>query len=453
MRTKLLSPYWLPVWFFAGAILGGAALLHMDFSHPGEPLSWMDCLFTATSAMCVTGLIVVDTGSFFSGAGQAVILVLIQLGGLGIMTFTSLILHLLGQRVPLSDRIAVGQSLLHDPSFSLGRFLVRVVLGTLTLEGIGAVCLWLLDPEGFEPYVAIFHSISAFCNAGFSLYADSLMSWKGDPGVNVVIMALIIMGGLGFYVLGECGTLIKGVALHGRKMLRGRAHLLSWHTDVVLKTSLFLIIAGTAAIYFAEFMGGAGAGPGGMLAALFQSVTCRTAGFNTVDISHMTNVSLVFMLMLMLIGGSPGSCAGGIKTTTFRAIWGFIMAQVRGRSQVVVGRHALDRPSQSRALTLMVFAMFLVTAATLVLNITEGGEIPHDLARGVFLEILFEVISAFGTVGLSTGLTPHLTAVGKAVIILLMFVGRLGPIWLLSALHSWQDEPRFRLPEDELPLG
>ena len=186
MRAKLFSPYWLPVWFFAGTILVGAFVLYLDASHPGGSLSFVDALFTATSAMCVTGLIVVDTGTYFSTLGLDVILMLIQLGGLGIMTFTTLIIHLLGKHVSLNDRIAVGQSLLRDPSFSLGGFLVRVVAGTFLIEVLGALSLWLMDPVGFRPYSAIFHSVSAFCNAGFSLYSDSLTQWAGYGGINTV---------------------------------------------------------------------------------------------------------------------------------------------------------------------------------------------------------------------------------------------------------------------------
>jgi len=445
----------MPVWFFAGAILVGASLLVLDPAHGSEGFSWLDAVFTATSAMCVTGLVVVDTGSSFSMFGQLVILVLIQLGGLGIMTFTSLAMYLMGHHVSLSDRISVQQSLLHDPRFSLRRFLRRVVLMTFAIESAGALLLWIADPVGFTPYSAIFHSISAFCNAGFSLYSDSLSAWHADWNVNLIVMALIILGGLGFYVINECsGFFMYWMRTASRKDSLPRPRL-SWHSKVVLGTSLFLIAGGAAAIFLAEFFGAEGFGPWSheLLAALFQSVSCRTAGFNTVDIAHMTNVSLVFMLFLMLVGGSPGSCAGGIKTTTLRAIWGFIQAQFAGREQTVISRKALTPGSLNKAFTLLVFAGFIVMAGVIILNISEGGDVPHIQARGGFLETMFEVISAYGTVGLSTGVTEGLTVLGKVVVILLMFIGRLGPMWLLSALQSWQVEQRFRFPEDDLPLG
>ena len=444
----------MPVWFFAGAIIIGALLLHLDASHPGGPLSIIDALFTATSAMCVTGLVVVDTGTYFSLLGQNVILVLIQVGGLGIMTFTTLFIYLLGKHVSLSDRIAVGQSLLRDPSFSLTRFLVRAVVGTLCLEALGALALWAMDPVGFEPYSAVFHSISAFCNAGFALYPDSLSQWSGRTGINVVFMLLITAGGLGFYVLNECGSLAKRVILM-RKPIRQGPYLLSWHTSIVLKTSLFLVLAGAVVIFVAE--GLANNAPATMgervLTSLFQSVTCRTAGFNTLDIGSMTNVSLAFMMGLMLIGGSPGSCAGGIKTTTFRALCGFVAAQFRGNPQTRVGRYALSQDALNKVIALCSVALLLIIVGTMVLTSLESGGAEYLMGREKFMVNMFEVISAFGTVGLSTGVTARLNGAEKIMIIVLMFVGRLGPIWLLSALRSWQEERRYELPTADLPLG
>lgn len=451
MRLKFISPYWLPVWFFAGTIFAGALALHLDVSHPGGPLSFLDALFTATSAMCVTGLAVVDTGSHFSSFGLDVILLLIQLGGLGIMTFTTLVIHLLGRHVSLNDRIAVGQSLLRDPSFSLQKFLARVVIGTLLLEAAGALCLWLMDPEGFYPYSAIFHSVSAFCNAGFSLYSDSLTHWAGDVGINTVFMALIVAGGLGFYVLNECAS--KGKA-HATKLFtgRGRVPRFSWHSSIVLRTSFFLIAVGAVVIFLAEGVSDKGVGQS-VLTALFQSVTCRTAGFNTVDIGSMTSVSLAFMMLLMLIGGSPGSCAGGIKTTTFRALCGFIAAQFKGREQVQIGRFALGQESLNKVVSLVTMSFVLVGIGALVLTALDAEARTNLLAREDFLANLFETVSAYGTVGLSTGITASLERLEKVAIIVLMFVGRLGPIWLLYALQSWQTERRYQVPTSDLPLG
>ncbi|MEF2146300.1 MAG: potassium transporter TrkG [Desulfovibrionaceae bacterium] len=455
MRSKLFTPFWLPIWFFVATIFGGTLLLHMDASrNPGVPaISWLDAMFTSTSAVCVTGLAVVDTGTYFSPLGQALLLGLIQLGALGVMTYTSLVFILLGRRVSLTDRLAVGKALLHDPSFRLGRFLAHVVLGTLGIELAGAFLLHLFDSRGFPLWSAVFHSVSAFCNAGFSLHADSLMQWRTHWGINLAFMALITLGGLGFFVLYDCTSTLKkrvrGISVQG---LPAR---LTWHSRIVLSTSLVLVLGGALVIFVAEEAGGLriGTWDQAMLVSLFQSVTCRTAGFNTVEIGHMTNVSLLFMIALMFIGGSPGSCAGGIKTTTARVIWGFFVSQFKGGDQVRIGRFALERGALSRAVTLVVLASVLVCASTLLLNISEGGDVPHDMARGMFLETLFEVMSAFGTVGLTTGMTPSLTAPGRIVVMVLMMVGRLGPIWLLSALAGWQVKPHYSIPEKDLPLG
>lgn len=311
-----------------------------------------------------------------------------------------------------------------------------------------------MDPVGFSPYSAFFHSVSAFCNAGFSLYSDSLTHWAGHGGINMVFIVLITAGGLGFYVLNECADYLRGALM--RKRRKGKPKLrLSWHSAIVIKTSLFLVLVGAVVIFFAE--GAGGKAPDTLWeriwTALFQSVTCRTAGFNTVDIGGMTNVSLVFMMLLMVIGGSPGSCAGGIKTTTFRALCGFLWAQFRGHSQVRLGRYALSQGALNKVVSLVTMTFLLVGVGTMVLTALESGDSSYLMARGELLGNLFETVSAFATVGLSTGLTASLDIFEKITVIILMFVGRLGPIWLLSALQSWQSEPRFRVPESNLPLG
>jgi trk system potassium uptake protein TrkH len=450
-KKSWLSPFALPVYFFALTIVTGTLLLHHPVSLSGADISWLDALFTATSATCVTGLIVVDTGTYFSRFGQNVILGLIQLGGLGVMTYTSLVFYLWRKRVSVTDRIAVGQSLLHDPRFHLGSFLKLMVVMCVVVECSGAGLLYLCDPVGFEPYSALFHSISAFCNAGFSLYGTSMMFWRHDPAVNTVLMVLITLGGLGFYTLLE----LTGISGGAGDLTSHGARRISWQSRVVLRTSLLLVIFGWGTLFLAEYFGRTGSGQlfGTMLEGLFQSVTCRTAGFNTVDIGAMTNVSLFIMILLMVIGGSPGSCAGGVKTTTFRVLAAFGVSQLKGRKQVVVDGYGLDESTVNKALTLSVFAFLILVGATMILCVTEGGDVPHPLARGRFLEILFETASAFGTVGLSTGLTPDLSAAGKTVITLLMFVGRLGPIVFLSMIQSWQVRERFARPEKSVLIG
>lgn len=459
-RPRIFTPFTLPIYCFLAAIVVGAVLLHMDASravHYGldaiSPITWLDALFTATSAVCVTGLTVVDTGTSFSLFGQGVILALIQIGGLGVMTYTSLIFYLWRRRVSLTDRLAVGQSLLHDPTFRLGRFLLFVVVFTLGVELAGAVALLIHAPKQFNLFSATFHSISAFCNAGFSLNRDSLVGFKGDIPINLVFIVLITLGGLGFSVVNEVGRVIRSWFQPGARK-EGLTRL-SFHAHTVLYTSLFLVVAGALILFLAEYLSPSGDHglEESLLAGVFQSVTCRTAGFNTVDLATMTNVSLLFMILLMFIGGSPGSCAGGVKTTTFRVIVAFIVSQMRGRKQTVVHNRALDSDSLNKALTLAVFGMMTVFVATLVLMVTEGSDMPHSLGRDHFLDILFEVVSAFGTVGLSTGLTPHLSVPGKLVVCVLMYVGRLGPILFLQAMAGLQRQPRYTWAEESLMIG
>lgn len=450
MKTRFtVSPFWLPILSFAIAILAGTFVLKLPASLNGNPIGWVDALFTATSATCVTGLVVVDTGTYFSPFGQTVILVLIQLGGLGVMTYTGLIFYLLHKRVSLTDRLAVGQSLLHDPDFDLGRFLLQVVGWTFAIEITGALLILVQAPT-LGIYGAVFHAVSAFCNAGFSLQSDSLSAWRGAWGLNFSFMGLIFLGGIGFGVLMEMKKWVWA-------LLRGKVDSvrISWYAAVVLKTSLFLIVAGWVIIYLAEFVGyhRGLTTTEAVLCSLFQSVTCRTAGFNTMDIGMLTNVTLCMMVVLMFIGGSAGSCAGGIKVTTFRALAGFVAAELAGRHQVVVGRFALDRETVNKALQLFIFAAIFIAGAVLLLNMTEGGDMPHPAVHGLFLDIVYEVVSAFGTVGLSTGLTPHLSVIGKLTLTVVMFVGRLGPILFVSALQSLQREPRYRWAEESMLIG
>jgi trk system potassium uptake protein TrkH len=450
--NRIFPPISLPIYFFGIVIFIGTVSLHSSFSHlAAKNVGWLDALFTATSATCVTGLSVIDIGTSFSFTGLIVILCLIQVGGLGIMTFTGLFFYLLRRRISLTDRIAIGQSILHDPSFKIGSFLKQLVLWTLITELVGAALIYFLDPQGFPVFSAIFHAISAFCNAGFSLHPDSLVAWRASWGINFVVMLLIVIGGIGFSVMVESQMWLTANFL--RTVENNKT--MSWYTKIVLKTTLFLIIAGFIALFLTESLGTHRNIPWSekILSALFQSVTCRTAGFNTLDIYHMTSVSLLFMMILMFIGGAPGSCAGGIKVTSFRVLVAFVIGEFKGRKQTVIGKFAVTDDTLNRTLLLTVFAMLILLCATILLNITEGANIPHPETRGLSLEILFEAISAFGTVGLSTGLTPKLSPWGKMIISILMFVGRLGPMVFLAAIHSYQEKKFYTWPKENLLIG
>jgi len=447
---KILTPISLPVLFFAAAILLGAALLHAPFSGGGRQVSFLDALFTSTSAVCVTGLAVVDTGTAYSRVGHTIIMLLIQGGGLGIMTFSTLALYLWKKRVSMTDKIAVGQSILNNANFHLGKFLTKVFAVTFLIELCGAAILFLSDPQGFPLFSALFHAVSAFCNAGFSLKADNLMRWQASWPVNLTIMAMIVFGGLGFSVIIESASFF-----FSRLRRKKAAWNDEWYNSLVLRTSLFLIAAGAVYLYCSEFVFCKPYLPlnQAVLASLFQSVTCRTAGFNTLNIAAMTDASLLFMILLMFIGGAPGSCAGGIKVTTFRVLHSFIMAQIRGRHQVVLGKYAVDSESVNSALTLLFFSVAIVFFSVIALSFTEGGGLSHQQTQGRFLEILFEAVSAFGTVGLSADLTPKLSPGGKVIIIFLMFIGRLGPLVLLSSVQSFGTKLLYSRPEEKLSIG
>jgi trk system potassium uptake protein TrkH len=447
---KIFAPVSLPIIFFIFTIILGAILLHSPFSS-NNSISWYDSFFTATSAVCVTGLTVVDT-CMFTQTGQTIIMLLIQLGGLGIMSFSSLAFYLWKKRVSLTDRIAVGQNLLYDSRFHLGKFLIQIIVVIFLIELSGAFILYAIDSTNFSPFSAIFHSISAFCNAGFSLNADNLLQHKGNWPINLTIMFLIILGGTGFSVIIE-GKSILWSMIRGKNRNRNRKK--SLHFIVVVKTSLFLIGIGWIYLYFSEFIGFKEYLPlnESILTSLFQSVTCRTAGFNTLSITSMTNVSLIFMILLMFVGGAPGSCAGGIKVTTFRVLLAYISSQIKGREQIIIGNHAIDKETINKSLTLLSFSLVIIFVCVIALDFTEGGDIPHIQARGQFLEILFEAVSAFGTVGLSTGLTAKLSPPGKIIIIFLMFIGRLGPLVLLASIQSIRTKLLYSLPEEKLNIG
>lgn len=443
---KFFSPAFMPVYFFALVIGVGGSLLHMDMSLQGVSVSWVDAMFTAVSATCVTGLSVVDTGSTFSILGQSILASLIQIGGLGVMTYSSLVFYMWRRRVSLTDRIAVGQSLLSDPGFHLGHFLKQMVLVCLCIEIAGAVALRVASFGEIGWFSAFFHSISAFCNAGFALFPDNLMRYSGNLPINLIFMTLIVLGGIGFYVLVELPGWFRSVLRRGKN-----GPGLSWQSRVVIRTSAFLVLSGGALIFLVEERGDSYLTT--VLQALFQSVSARTAGFNTVDIGNMADTSLFVIILLMVIGGSPASCAGGIKTTTLRVLLAFGMSQMKGREQVVVDGYAVDASTINKAMTLAIMAFVLILFSVFVLTITEGANVSHKMVRGRFIELFFEVSSAFGTVGLSTGITPQLSTPGKIVIMLLMFVGRLGPIVFVSMLQAWQTREHFRRAEKGMLIG
>ncbi len=470
-RKRFTLPFVLPVAAFASVILIGTFLLWWEGCAAKDPVAFIDALFISTSSVCVTGLASVDPSTVFNRGGHVVMMILIQLGGLGITTYTTLIFYFWSRRISLTDRLAVGDALLHDPSFHLGKFLQRVVTTILALEALGALSLYCMESQRIGVFNAVFLAVSAFCNAGFALWPDNLIGWQQHLGVNVAVMSLIVCGGLGFAVVDEC-LRVGWARIADRRRASGEwapgtirfrsglpAHSplkLSRHSRLVLRASFWLILGGALLIMLTEhFANDADTASLGeqILPAFFQSVTARTAGFCTTDIARITDASLLALIVLMFIGGSPGSCAGGIKTTSFSVLLAFIRAQLRGRSQVVVAGRAVDTATLNKVFVLLTFALLTVMAATFILVYTEGGANHHGKTPFQVLDLLFEAVSAFATVGLSTNVSPQLSVAGKLIDCALMFIGRLGPIWLITTLQQFQTEPKYRLPEADLPIG
>ncbi|ANA79365.1 Trk family potassium uptake protein [Paenibacillus glucanolyticus] len=446
MNSKLkwlrLSPPQILVLGFAAIIFIGAALLMLPISsRTGEPLGFIDALFTSTSATCVTGLVVVDTGTTFSSFGQIVIMLLIQIGGLGFMTMATLFALVLKRRISLKDRLVLQEAMNQSSMEGIVRLIRRVLLYSLVIEACGAVLLsirWAFDmPIGKAIYYGVFHAVTMFNNAGFDLFGDfrSLTGYVYDPVVNVVVMFLIVSGGIGFIVLSDL--------IDFRKQRR-----LSLHSKVVLSMTGALLLVGFIVILIFEFTNPRTLGSlnwgGKFLGALFQSVTPRTAGANTIDITGLRQATQFFIVILMFIGASPGSTGGGIKTTTFTIMVGAVIAMMRGRDDIVMFRYRLAQERVLKALTIALLTLLLVLAVSMILSTTEEGE---------FLEILFETTSAFGTVGLSMGLTPDLTVFGKILISITMFAGRLGPLTLAYALGPKKGKELYRHPEGKMIIG
>jgi trk system potassium uptake protein len=449
-RSILRSPARIPILGFVILISIGTILLMLPEASTGRGIGFVNALFTATSASCVTGLVVVDTGSAFSPFGQVVLLILIQIGGLGIMTMSTLLLMIAGKRASLTGHIVIQDTLTHGGERSIYALLRDVALFTFVIEGIGIVLMFIhfVQDRGAVQalYLSLFHSVSAFCNAGFSLFSDSFMGYRGDWSLNLVMCFLIISGGIGFLVLSE---------LRQRFPYNRRAwSRLSLHSKLVLSTTAILLISGTLIIILMEWRNTLAhlPLPDRFLAAFFQAVTARTAGFNTLPIGNMANETLFLFILLMFIGASPGSCGGGIKTSTIAALGILGMSRLRGRKRPQLFRRTISQGTVGKAVSVVIISMLVVIVATMALLMTELGETSHALSRGKFLELLFETVSAFGTVGLSTGITGGLSMAGKLILTVVMFVGRLGPLVIVIAV-SRQTDSRYYYAEESIMIG
>jgi trk system potassium uptake protein TrkH len=448
---------------FLVLIVSGAGLLMLPRASAGENLGFVDALFTATSATCVTGLIVKDTGSDFSLMGQAIILSLIQLGGLGIVVFGAVFAFLLGQALSLRESVAM-QDLLNARTVSrIGNMIAFIFAGTILIEAVGAVGLFGMwdNVPGWSGnlqkqwFCSIFHSISSFCNAGFSLFSNSFVSYNSEPAVYLVVCPLIILGGLGFGVLYNLSNFgLDEVKRFSKKRLNKECRLsmeapkgLRLQTKIVLAVSAILIIGGMLATIIFEHYAVGGSGHLDIGGAFFQSVTARTAGFNTVDISAMSASSRFTLILLMFIGGSPGSTAGGIKTVTLAVIVMTAFAALRKRTEVEMFHRSVRVVVVGRAITVTLLFVAVLFMATLALTITENSN------GFTMSDISFEAASALGTVGLSCGITSSLTTMGKLIIIAMMLIGRLGPLTLLAALTFDLKPARYNYPEEAIIVG
>jgi len=444
---------------FLTVIIAGMLLFLLPKSTVAGDMKAIDALFTSTSATCVTGLIVVDTGSYFSPFGQAVLLALIQIGGLGLMTFMAFFSLALGRGLGLRQEVFMKDALSLEHRFGLRRVIVFILGLTFVVEAAGAVAIYLSFPFradyaiGEKVWFSVFHSISAFCNSGFSLLSGSFMSARGSIGLNLTISGLIIIGGLGFIVCYNILSRIKSgrhvhkISIMPRETSLEKLRHFGVHTRIVIITTIALLAAGTFVVYLIEHTRSFAQFPEGekWLASFFQSVTARTAGFNTVDTSALSAPTLLITVILMFIGASPGSTGGGIKTSTFALFVLLIYSRLRNRRSVEFHKRTIPQRVIFNAIVVVVLALVIVLVSTIVLTVTEEDK--------DFLGVLFEVVSAFGTVGLSTGITPALTVAGKVTIIITMFVGRIGPLTLMLAMSAQEATKRYSYPDETLMIG
>ena len=440
-RRKLrLSSFQIIIFGFAGVILLGALLLMLPVSAAGGCITpFNEALFTSTSAVCVTGLVVQDTGSYWSAFGQAVILVLIQIGGLGVVTIAASFAMLSGRKISLMQRSTM-QDAISAPNVGgivrLTRFILR---GTFLIELLGALAMlpvFCRDYGWRGVWMAVFHSVSAFCNAGFDILGTeanlypSLTGYAGDPTLNITIMLLIVTGGIGFLTWDDiCENKL-------------RFHRYRMQSKVILVTSAFLLVIPAAFFFFADFSSFSAGNR--LLASLFQSVTTRTAGFNTVTLSDMTGASQAVMIFLMLIGGSPGSTAGGMKTTTLAVLLANAAATFRRRDSAQFFGRRIECGVVNTAATILTMYLALFFGGAVFISVYES--LPFSVC-------LYETASAVGTVGLTLGVTPHLRILPQMVLIALMYLGRVGGLTLIYAALSGKRAVEAKLPLDRITVG
>lgn len=437
---------------FCFVILAGTILLMIPFSTADHTrLAMIDSLFMATSATCVTGLSVIDAATRFSVPGKLILMVLIQIGGLGIMILASFTAFLVGKRMSFQEKRAMSYVLGEDDTRNLTRGVRNIVVLTFLFELAGA---FLLFPA-FHPmeggfitsvFYSVFHAVSAFCNAGFALFTDGLVPFRSSLLVNVTIAGLIIAGGISFAVLTNSFQHIRSRVFKRFFKHEGVTVKLNLNTRIVLMGTLILIVTGTLLIY--KFEHRDNLLPLGIttqyLEAFFQSVTLRTAGFNTMDISKLHTATYALMILFMFIGGASGSTAGGIKVNTVGVVWSYVKSVFSNKDEAVFLNHSISKDQINQAFLVILLSLCVVFGGTLLLCLSE---------QQIFVRIMFEAVSAFGTVGLSTGITPDLSATGKLTLVVLMFIGRIGPLTVVTALAGKAVYHGVKYPAGKISIG
>ena len=449
-RKRSISPYWILLYSFILIISIGTLLLCLPISSAtGESLPVIDSLFTTTSAVAVTGLVVNDVSQAFSLFGKTVIIILIQLGGLGIMTFSSLVVLLISKKISYQTKKIVQEDLNYYTLFDIQKYIKSVVKTVFFIEFLGAFFLFWVFIKDFDLptaiYYSLFHSVSAFCNAGFSLFTLNLEGYKSNFIINLVIPLLIIFGGIGFAVLNNAHMYIKSKIKRERKKIN-----LTLTTKMAVIITIVLLIVGTVFTFLIEMhnpetLQGLPLSDIIMI-SFFQSVTTRTAGFQTIDMSNLRIATLVLYVILMFIGASPGSTGGGIKTTTFGVMFLGVYSTLTNREDIEIGKKRITWNVYNKATALIFISILYLCVIVLALSLLEKDQ--------DFLKILFETVSAFGTVGLSMNLTPDLGSISKLLIALTMFIGRVGPLTVAMALSEKRKRHgTYRYPSEDIQVG
>jgi trk system potassium uptake protein TrkH len=438
---------------FGLAIVLGGILLTLPVASVDKPLPLVDAFFMATSAVCVTGLSVIDLGTALSLFGQVVVLLLIQVGGLGIMTLSTMILMMLGQRVSVGHQDGITQTYTSSQGDRLGSLLKRIFLVTFIVEFFGALLLFSEEifrlPFGQAVWYATFHSVSAFCNAGMSLRVDNFIGYRDNFLVVSTLSFLIVTGGLGFNVLSE---LLSNMVRRLRKL---NPTVLTLHAKLSLGMTAIVLVVGMVLYAILEYRESLSnlSMKEQFLVSFFASVTARTAGFNVVDYGALTIPTLLLTILLMLIGGCPGSTAGGIKATTLGVMLALFRSRLRAQEEVSIFHRTIPNSTVARATALTVFSLLVVILAASVLIYIEIGTMQYNESNGVGLGLLFETVSAFCTVGLSTGLTASLSVPGKIIVMIMMYMGRIGPLTVAVAVARQQPKRMIRYVEEQVMIG